>query len=169
MERELERRQKQDGRANNWVEGRFRVLGYEWRVLRFNDVTRQSVAKVIAVVHDKSPSQVFLVQQPNCIAFECEWFSFKGMCALSWWWEGIYLCGGSVQCNSISRLGPRAVGFSDFGGFYKGSILSWNRNMLLLTNICRCEECHCGDCHAQWDGPSCRCIGIMIWFQLSQG
>jgi hypothetical protein len=68
IEQELQRRQAQLGRAH----GQFKVLGYEWRVLRFNSVTRQSVAKVMAVSNDDNPSEVFLVQQPNCIAFECE-------------------------------------------------------------------------------------------------
>ncbi|CAM6089614.1 unnamed protein product [Calypogeia fissa] len=44
------------------------VLGYEWRVLRFNSVTRQSVAKVQALA--TGVGDVILQQQPNCIAFE---------------------------------------------------------------------------------------------------
>lgn len=64
-------RQIQLGRASYGL-GQWKVVGYEWRVLRFNSVTRQSVAKIMAVSNDKSPSEVFLIQQPNCIAFECE-------------------------------------------------------------------------------------------------
>eukprot|EP00850_Spirogloea_muscicola_P023610 SM000372S13686 [mRNA] locus=s372:50671:53613:+ [translate_table: standard] len=44
------------------------VAGQEWRVLRFNGVTRQSVAKVTAVI--RGPGEVALRQQPNCLAFE---------------------------------------------------------------------------------------------------
>lgn len=73
-ERALQERQSQLGfRAAS--HGQIKVLGYEWRVLRFNAITRQSVAKVMAVSNDKNPSEVFLVQQPNCIAFECESFA----------------------------------------------------------------------------------------------
>ncbi|KAG0568054.1 hypothetical protein KC19_7G182900 [Ceratodon purpureus] len=69
IERDLQQRQAQLGRAIRGL-GQFKVHGYDWRVLRFNSVTRQSVAKVMAVSNDKNPSEVFLVQQPNCIAFE---------------------------------------------------------------------------------------------------
>jgi hypothetical protein len=48
----------------------FRVMGFEWRVLRFNTVTRQSVAKVMLVAKDGDPSQLYFMQQPNCVAFE---------------------------------------------------------------------------------------------------
>uniref|UniRef100_A0A7I4B0K6 PABS domain-containing protein n=1 Tax=Physcomitrium patens TaxID=3218 RepID=A0A7I4B0K6_PHYPA len=64
VEKELQERQASRGH------GQFKVLGYEWRVLRFNSITRQSVAKVMAVTNDQPPTEVFLVQQPNCIAFE---------------------------------------------------------------------------------------------------
>lgn len=50
-------------------EGFYQLLGYEWRVLRFNSVTRQSVAKVKALA--TIAGEVVLQQQPNCIAFEC--------------------------------------------------------------------------------------------------
>eukprot|EP00897_Mesotaenium_endlicherianum_P002135 jgi/Mesen1/194/ME1137539C07539 len=48
------------------------VLGHEWRVLRFNEVTRQSVARVASVWAPGSPQGVIRRQQPNCLAFECD-------------------------------------------------------------------------------------------------
>ncbi|XP_020227143.1 uncharacterized protein LOC109808518 [Cajanus cajan] len=48
--------------------GRLRVLGYQWRVLRFNDVTRQSTAKVMAAYRENTPGVVYLMQQPHCLA-----------------------------------------------------------------------------------------------------
>ncbi|KAL1330312.1 hypothetical protein AAHE18_12G101600 [Arachis hypogaea] len=48
--------------------GNLRVLGYEWRVLRFNHVTRQSTAKVMAVYNEDKPESVYLIQQPHCLA-----------------------------------------------------------------------------------------------------
>ncbi|KAL5542362.1 hypothetical protein UlMin_010072 [Ulmus minor] len=48
--------------------GRFNILGYQWRVLRFNDVTRQSTVKIMAAYRDSEPGSVFLMQQPHCIA-----------------------------------------------------------------------------------------------------
>ncbi|KAJ1401677.1 S-adenosyl-L-methionine-dependent methyltransferase [Sesbania bispinosa] len=48
--------------------GNLRVLGYQWRVLRFNDVTRQSTAKVMAFHRENKPSLVYLMQQPHCLA-----------------------------------------------------------------------------------------------------
>lgn len=46
-------------------------MNYEWRVLRFNDVTRQSVARVVHFVNDIGKDNIFR-QQSSCIAFECE-------------------------------------------------------------------------------------------------
>ncbi|XP_061355388.1 uncharacterized protein LOC133299911 [Gastrolobium bilobum] len=48
--------------------GNLRVLGYQWRVLRFNDVTRQSTAKVMAAYRENKPDCVYLMQQPHCLA-----------------------------------------------------------------------------------------------------
>ncbi|PON94848.1 S-adenosyl-L-methionine-dependent methyltransferase [Trema orientale] len=48
--------------------GRFNILGYQWRVLRFNGVTRQSTVKVLAAYTDSEPGSVFLMQQPHCLA-----------------------------------------------------------------------------------------------------
>lgn len=49
--------------------GRVRILGFQWRVLRFNSMTRESVAKVMSVYIDTDPSCLFLMQQPHCLAF----------------------------------------------------------------------------------------------------
>ncbi|KAG9451064.1 hypothetical protein H6P81_011029 [Aristolochia fimbriata] len=46
----------------------FQILGYQWRVLRFNDITRQSTAKVMAVCEKSDPGSYFLMQQPHCLA-----------------------------------------------------------------------------------------------------
>ncbi|KAG7620299.1 S-adenosyl-L-methionine-dependent methyltransferase [Arabidopsis suecica] len=48
--------------------GRFNVLGYQWRSLRFNDDTRQSTVKVMAACRTLQPSYVFYMQQPHCLA-----------------------------------------------------------------------------------------------------
>ncbi|KAJ0092820.1 hypothetical protein Patl1_25701 [Pistacia atlantica] len=47
---------------------RFRVLGYQWRTLRFNEDTRQSTAKITAAYRESEPGSVFLMQQPHCLA-----------------------------------------------------------------------------------------------------
>jgi hypothetical protein len=52
--------------------GRFNVLGYQWRSLRFNDDTRQSTVKVMAACRTLQPSSVFYMQQPHCLAVPCE-------------------------------------------------------------------------------------------------
>ncbi|KAJ4838719.1 hypothetical protein Tsubulata_023238 [Turnera subulata] len=68
-EKWLERRYREEvgGQGGNGGEG-FRVLGYEWRTLRFNDETRQSTVKVMAACPQSEPSSVFLMQQPHCLA-----------------------------------------------------------------------------------------------------
>ncbi|GLJ53861.1 hypothetical protein SUGI_1150150 [Cryptomeria japonica] len=48
---------------------RVRILDYQWRVLRFNNKTRESVAKVVFIHTDSQPNRVFLMQQPHCLAF----------------------------------------------------------------------------------------------------
>lgn len=48
--------------------GILRVLGYQWRVLRFNDDTRQSTAKVMLAYNQNNPDLVYLMQQPHCLA-----------------------------------------------------------------------------------------------------
>lgn len=47
---------------------RFGILGYQWRVLRFNDNTRQSTAKVMAAYRESKPESIFLMQQAHCLA-----------------------------------------------------------------------------------------------------
>ncbi|OAY55496.1 uncharacterized protein LOC110610810 [Manihot esculenta] len=47
---------------------RFRILGYQWRTLRFNDDTRQSTAKVMAAYQQSEPNSIFLMQQAHCLA-----------------------------------------------------------------------------------------------------
>ncbi|GAB2210373.1 hypothetical protein Droror1_Dr00015639 [Drosera rotundifolia] len=46
----------------------FNILGYQWRVLRFNDDTRQSTVKVMAASLSSKPGSVFLMQQGHCLA-----------------------------------------------------------------------------------------------------
>ncbi|OMO86561.1 hypothetical protein CCACVL1_09559 [Corchorus capsularis] len=48
--------------------GQFRILGYQWRVLRFNDTTRQSTAKVMAAYRESEPGSICLMQQADCLA-----------------------------------------------------------------------------------------------------
>lgn len=45
-----------------------KVLGYQWRVLRFNDVTRQSAVKVLAACKASDPGSVYYMQQGYCLA-----------------------------------------------------------------------------------------------------
>ncbi|VVB05218.1 unnamed protein product [Arabis nemorensis] len=49
-------------------DGRFKILGYQWRSLRFNDDTRQSTVKVMAACRELQPGPVFYMQQPHCLA-----------------------------------------------------------------------------------------------------
>lgn len=51
---------------------RFRVLGYQWRVLRFNDDTRQSTVKIMATYRESEPHSVRFMQQANCLAVPCK-------------------------------------------------------------------------------------------------
>ncbi|XP_024005514.1 uncharacterized protein LOC18030304 isoform X2 [Eutrema salsugineum] len=55
---------QRDGEKN----GSFKILGYQWRSLRFNDDTRQSTVKVMAACRALQPSSVFYMQQPHCLA-----------------------------------------------------------------------------------------------------
>lgn len=70
MERWLQQRCK-EVHPGNGDGGKFKVLGYQWRVLRFNDVTRQSTAKVMAACRENMPGVVYLMQQPHCLAVPC--------------------------------------------------------------------------------------------------
>ncbi|KAM4117007.1 hypothetical protein ACB094_02G092900 [Castanea mollissima] len=49
-------------------EERFRILGYQWRALRFNDDTRQSTVKVMSLYRQSEPASICLMQQPHCLA-----------------------------------------------------------------------------------------------------
>ncbi|XP_023922822.2 uncharacterized protein LOC112034246 [Quercus suber] len=49
-------------------EERFRILGYQWRALRFNDDTRQSTVKVMSAYRQSEPASICLMQQPHCLA-----------------------------------------------------------------------------------------------------
>ncbi|URD97896.1 hypothetical protein MUK42_29756 [Musa troglodytarum] len=49
-------------------DGRLKIVGYQWRVLRFNENTRQSTAKIMAAYRNSDPSSLFLMQQPHCLA-----------------------------------------------------------------------------------------------------
>lgn len=53
-------------------DGKFKILGYQWRALRFNDDTRQSTVKVMAACRKLQPSSVFYMQQPHCLAVPCD-------------------------------------------------------------------------------------------------
>ncbi|CAL5416548.1 unnamed protein product [Camellia sinensis] len=46
----------------------FRILGYQWRTLRFNDDTRQSTVKVMAAYRESDPRSVCFMQQAHCLA-----------------------------------------------------------------------------------------------------
>ncbi|XP_047317564.1 uncharacterized protein LOC124921010 [Impatiens glandulifera] len=46
---------------------RFKILGYQWRNLHFNDDTRQSTAKIMAAYRESDPGSVFIMQQANCL------------------------------------------------------------------------------------------------------
>ena len=50
----------------------FKVLGYQWRVLRFNDATRQSAVKVMLASKVSDPSSVCYMQQPHVLAVPCK-------------------------------------------------------------------------------------------------
>ncbi|RWW87448.1 hypothetical protein BHE74_00003727 [Ensete ventricosum] len=56
-------------------DGRLKILGYQWRVLRFNENTRQSTAKIMAAYRNSDPSSLFLMQQPHCLAVPCNFLS----------------------------------------------------------------------------------------------
>lgn len=46
----------------------FRLLGYQWRTLRFNDDTRQSTVKIMAAYRESDPGSVCFMQQAHCLA-----------------------------------------------------------------------------------------------------
>ncbi|MQL81321.1 hypothetical protein Taro_013795 [Colocasia esculenta] len=51
------------------------ILGYQWRVLRFNNITRQSTAKVMAAYRKSDPGSLYVMQQPHCLAVPCKFLS----------------------------------------------------------------------------------------------
>ncbi|KAL2486794.1 S-adenosyl-L-methionine-dependent methyltransferase superfamily protein [Abeliophyllum distichum] len=68
-------------RTENWLEqryaeihpghkanGKFRISGYQWRTLHFNEDTRQSTVKVMTAYREEEPSAVCFMQQPHCLA-----------------------------------------------------------------------------------------------------
>ncbi|CAM0903839.1 unnamed protein product [Alopecurus aequalis] len=50
------------------VADHFKILGYQWRVMRFNDHTRQSTAKVMACYRSGGDRALYSMQQPDCLA-----------------------------------------------------------------------------------------------------
>ncbi|KAL6903523.1 hypothetical protein ACP4OV_004336 [Aristida adscensionis] len=46
----------------------FKILGYQWRVMRFNDHTRQSTVKVMTCYRSSDHPAIYLMQQPHCLA-----------------------------------------------------------------------------------------------------
>lgn len=54
----------------------FRILGYQWRTLHFNDHTRQSTAKVMAGCMESDPASLFFMQQAHCLAVPCNMLTY---------------------------------------------------------------------------------------------
>jgi hypothetical protein len=71
MERWLEQRYA-EVRPGCEDDGRFKILGYQWRALRFNEDTRQSTVKVMAAYRQSEPASICLMQQPHCLAVPCK-------------------------------------------------------------------------------------------------
>lgn len=67
MERWLQRRYAKIHPESEHNE-QFRVLGYQWRLLRFNDDTRQSAVKIMAAYRESDPGSVHLMQVSHCLA-----------------------------------------------------------------------------------------------------
>lgn len=57
-------------------DGRFRILGYQWRTLHFNDHTRQSTVKVMAACRESDYGSIYLMQQAHCLAVPCKFLLF---------------------------------------------------------------------------------------------
>lgn len=51
--------------------GNFRVSGYEWRTLHFNEFTRQSTVKILAAYREEEPTSLCFMQQAHCLAVPC--------------------------------------------------------------------------------------------------
>lgn len=67
-ERWLEQRYAEIDESHERHNEKFRVLGYEWRALRFNDDTRQSTVKILAAFRQSEPNSFAFMQQPHCLA-----------------------------------------------------------------------------------------------------
>lgn len=70
-ERWLEQRYAEIDESHERHNEKFRVLGYEWRALRFNDDTRQSTVKILAAFRQSEPNSFAFMQQPHCLAVPC--------------------------------------------------------------------------------------------------
>lgn len=81
-------------RTENWLEqryaeihpghkanGKFRISGYQWRTLHFNDDTRQSTVKVMTAYREEEPDVVCLMQQPHCLAVPCKFHNMPFLIA----------------------------------------------------------------------------------------
>ena len=55
---------------------KFMILGYQWRVLRFNTETRQSTVKIMAACRESDAGSVYLMQQARCLAVPCKFRYF---------------------------------------------------------------------------------------------
>ncbi|KAJ4832886.1 hypothetical protein Tsubulata_045376, partial [Turnera subulata] len=53
---------------------RFKVVGFEWRTLYFNEKEDQSKVKVMAACRESEPGSVFLMQQPKRLHYQFEWY-----------------------------------------------------------------------------------------------
>ena len=51
------------------VHGQARIVGFYWRVLWFNNMAQESVAKVTSIYIDMDPIHLYLMQQPQYLAF----------------------------------------------------------------------------------------------------
>lgn len=67
-ERWLEQRYAEIDESHERHNEKFRVIGYEWRALRFNDDTRQSTVKILAAFRQSEPNSFAFMQQPHCLA-----------------------------------------------------------------------------------------------------
>lgn len=82
-------------------EERFRILGYQWRALRFNDDTRQSTVKVMSAYRESEPASICLMQQPHCLAVPCTYFFTPFSCFCCCYYA---VCGLLLLVNSINLL-----------------------------------------------------------------
>lgn len=76
-EKWLQQRYEETQLCRSEPQERLRVLGYQWRVLRFNDNTRQSTVKVMACYPESEPGSIYLMQQPYCLAVPCKKFPLR--------------------------------------------------------------------------------------------